>query len=385
MHRVPLCASHPGARHAGSTWDLPGDDPIEAVNENAGGIPDGQATLPKVLVGDDHGDEGSLRWLMGSSGLVQDVIEQIREVADSNLRILIQGETGTGKELVARAIHQMSSRRDKPFVALDCGATPETLIEAELFGYEKGAFSGAHRRKNGYFHLAERGSLFFDEIANLPSTIQAKLIRVLQEHRVQRLGGRRAAAVDVRILAAYSAPLVDDIRVGRFRQDLYYRLREFVIILPPLRERPEDIPHLAERFLIETSVELRRPARGISDEAFELLRRYSWPGNVRELRNVIRQAVVLSSDLIQPTHLAGLFPERSRTPATSPDPTPPDGLSLKQIAETAAAEAESRAIRRTLQATRGKKSEAARLLKVDYKTLHLKMKRYRIYARDFMV
>ncbi|OLB99658.1 MAG: hypothetical protein AUH30_04550 [Candidatus Rokubacteria bacterium 13_1_40CM_68_15] len=355
------------------------------MNENAGGIPDGQATLPKVLVGDDHGDEGSLRWLMGSSGLVQDVIEQIREVADSNLRILIQGETGTGKELVARAIHQMSSRRDKPFVALDCGATPETLIEAELFGYEKGAFSGAHRRKNGYFHLAERGSLFFDEIANLPSTIQAKLIRVLQEHRVQRLGGRRAAAVDVRILAAYSAPLVDDIRVGRFRQDLYYRLREFVIILPPLRERPEDIPHLAERFLIETSVELRRPARGISDEAFELLRRYSWPGNVRELRNVIRQAVVLSSDLIQPTHLAGLFPERSRTPATSPDPTPPDGLSLKQIAETAAAEAESRAIRRTLQATRGKKSEAARLLKVDYKTLHLKMKRYRIYARDFMV
>ena len=202
---------------------------------------------------------------------------------------------------------------------------------------------------------------------------------------MQRLGGRRAAAVDVRILAAYSAPLVDDIRVGRFRQDLYYRLREFVIILPPLRERPEDIPHLAERFLIETSVELRRPARGISDEAFELLRRYSWPGNVRELRNVIRQAVVLSSDLIQPTHLAGLFPERSRTPATSPDPTPPDGLSLKQIAETAAAEAESRAIRRTLQATRGKKSEAARLLKVDYKTLHLKMKRYRIYARDFMV
>ena len=256
-------------------------------------------------------------------------------------------------------------------------------MEAELFGYEKGVFTGAVRRKNGYFQLAQGGTLFLDEIAMLRHTTQAKLLRVLDDRRVQRLGGRRAADLDVRILAACSTSFVDDIRAGHFRQDLYYRLAELVIILPPLRDRPEDIPHLAERFLIEARDELRRPVLGISDEALELLGRYSWPGNVRELRNVIRRAVLVSSDIIQPAHLSGLFTESSPMPAMSPDSTAPVGVPLKHIAETAAAEAECRAIRQALRATGGKKSEAARLLNVDYKTLHVKMKRYRIYARDF--
>ena len=333
--------------------------------------------------GNQLGEEGSLRWLMGPGRRVQGVIEQIREVADSPFRILIQGETGTGKELVARTIHHMSSRRDKPFVALDCGAAPGALMEAELFGYEKGVFTGAVRRKNGYFQLAQGGTLFLDEITILRHTTQTKLLRVLDDRRVLRLGGRQAADLDVRILATCSTPFVDDIRAGRFRQDLYYRLAELVIILPPLRERPQDIPHLAERFLIEARGELRRPVLGISDEALELLGRYSWPGNVRELRNVIRRAVLASSDVIQPAHLSGLFTESSPMPAMPPDSTAPIGVPLKHIAETAAAEAECRAIRQALRASHGNKSEAARILNVDYKTLHVKMKRYRISTRDF--
>jgi DNA-binding NtrC family response regulator len=329
-------------------------------------------------------ERGALLWLIGPSPEIQRVIQQVGQVAESSLTILIQGETGTGKELVARAIHQLSARREKPFVALDCGAIPDTLIESELFGYERGAFTGADRRREGHFELAEGGSLFLDEIVNLPLTTQSKLLRVLQERQVQILGGRRAVPVDVRIIAASNVPLEREMRAGRFRQDLYYRLNEFVIRVPPLRERRDDIVDLAKRFLADASMELRRPVRGISDEAAQILLSYSWPGNVRELRNVIRRAVLLSSDEISPEHLMALPVEGAVAPSTGAGGPVPAGLSLKQFADTAAAEAERQAIRRTLQATRGNKSEAARILRTDYKTLHLKMKRYGIHAREFL-
>jgi len=324
------------------------------------------------------GQRDALRWLMGRGQQIQHVIQQIRRVADSNFTILVQGETGTGKELVARSIHQLSARHDKPFVALDCGAIPETLIESELFGYEKGAFTGADRRKEGHFQLAEGGTLFLDEIVNLPLSTQAKLLRAVEERHVQVLGATRAVPVDVRIIAAANVPLDGEIRAGRFRQDLYYRLNEFVILVPSLRERREDIVYLAKRFLAEASMELQRPTREISEEAVEVLLRYQWPGNVRELRNVIRRAVLLSSDLVEPAHLVALLVNSSERhpPEASADSAaqPP----LKDIARMAAAAAERRAIRQALRATRGNKSEAARILGTDYKTLHLRMRRYGI-------
>ena len=322
-----------------------------------------------------------LRWLMGPSRQMGKVVEQIKQVADSPLTILVEGETGTGKELVARAIHHLSARRKKPFVAVDCGAIPDTLIESELFGYERGAFTGAHQRKDGQFSLAEGGSLFLDEIVNLPLPTQSKLLRALQERQVQPLGGKQPVRVDARIIAASNVHLGQEVRSGRFRQDVYYRLNEFVITLPPLRER-DDILHLANDFLAEASIEFGRPCREISDAAAQCLPRYSWPGNVRELRNVIRRAILVASDVIEPEHLSFLPGDASVAAALPPEPVPV-GASLKEIADAAAADAEQQAIRRVLQDTKGNKSEAARLLRTDYKTLHLKMKQYGISGMSF--
>jgi len=318
---------------------------------------------------------------------MEKIVEQIKQVADSPLTVLVEGETGTGKELVARAIHQLSARREKPFIAVDCGAMPDTLIESELFGYEKGAFTGAHQRKEGQFQLAGGGTLFLDEIVNLPLTTQSKLLRALQERQVQPLGSKRPVRVDVRIIAASNVPLDREVRAGRFRQDVYYRVNEFGITLPPLRERGDDILHLANEFLPEAGMELGRPCRKISEAAAQVLLRYPWPGNVRELRNVIRRAILLASDVIEPEHLSVLPGEPSPATALRAEPAPgaasAGDFSLKGIAEAAASDAERRAIRRVLQATRGNKSEAARQLRTDYKTLHLKMKHYDIDAGKF--
>lgn len=325
---------------------------------------------------------GSLRELMGQSREIQKVIQQLTQVAGSPFTVIIQGETGTGKELVARAIHQQSARREKPFIALDCGAIPETLIESELFGYEKGAFTGADRKKEGHFQLAEGGSLFLDEISNLPLPTQSKLLRVLQERQVRPLGGKRAVPIDVRIIAASNVSLETEMRGGRFRPDLYYRLNEFSINLPPLRERQEDILYLAKRFLEEACMELRRACHGISEEAAQLLLRHSWQGNARELRNAIRQAVLLSPNVIRPDHLVTLAAGGLVAPLDE-EPSPGlAGLSLREAREKAAAQAERQVILRALQAARGNKSKAARLLRTDYKTLYLKMKRYGISTRD---
>src|SRR3990170_4240738 len=301
--------------------------------------------------------ESPLRFLMGPNGQMEKIVEQIRQVADSPLTVLVEGETGTGKELVARAIHQLSARREKPFVAVDCGAIPDTLIESELFGYEKGAFTGAHQRKEGQFQLADGGSLFLDEIVNLPLPTQSKLLRALQERQVQPLGSKRPVLVNVRIIAAANVPLEREVQAGRFRQDVYYRLNEFEITLPPLRER-DDILHLANEFLPEAGLELGRPCRKISEAAAQVLLRYPWPGNVRELRNVIRRAILLASDVIEPEHLAVLPVEDVSWAAPLRAEQMSNGLSLKTIAVAAAAEAEQEAIRRTLQDTKGNKSEA---------------------------
>jgi DNA-binding NtrC family response regulator len=320
----------------------------------------------------------ALAKLSGLGGEMQGVLRRIKQVSGSPLTVLIQGETGTGKEIAARAIHQGSPRRNRPFLAIDCGALPENLIESELFGFERGAFTGADRRKEGIFELASGGTLLLDEVANLPPAIQGKLLRVLQERQVAPVGGRGPVPFDVRLIAACNVDLDEEMRSGRFRQDLFYRLDEFRIALPPLRARRDDILVLARRFLDEASVEMKRHVHGFTLEAEACLLQHPWPGNVRELRNVVRRAVLLSQDLIGPDQLESLF--------RGVEPVEPASLtavaSLKAARERGAAEAEQQAICRALAEARGNKSEAARLLKTDFKTLHLKMKRHGITLTD---
>jgi DNA-binding NtrC family response regulator len=330
-----------------------------------------------------QGQGGSLAERMGGSPAIGQVIQLVSQVAESNFTVLVQGETGTGKELVARAIHQQSARRQTPFVAVDCGAIPETLVESELFGHERGAFTGAQAKREGHFQLAKGGTLFLDEIGNVPLATQAKLLRALEQREVHPLGSARPVPVDVRIIAATNSELEDGVKAGRFRADLYYRLSEFTITLPPLRSRREDIIHLAQRFLDEVSMELRRPVRGIADEAMQALLRHDWPGNVRELRNVIRKAALLAVDVVTAEHVPALSstaPPPSARPAAG---AVGEDLSLREVAELAAVQAEREVIRHALEATKGNKSQAARLLRTDYTTLHAKMKRYGILARDF--
>jgi two-component system nitrogen regulation response regulator GlnG len=332
--------------------------------------------------------ENPLTWMEGSSGRMANVVQQIKQVANSPLTVLIEGETGTGKELAARAIHHISARREQPFVAVDCGAIPETLIESELFGYEKGAFTGALQRKEGLFQLARGGTLFLDEIVNIPLPVQSKLLRALQQREVQPLGSKQVVPVAVRLIAASNVPLGEEVRMGRFRADVYYRLNEFVITLPPLRER-DNILALANSLLVEAATTMDRPCNKISEAAAQVLLRYHWPGNVRELRNVIRRACLLASEVIEPEHLSILAVEPCAVVSGNHKPAPASTgarvASLKELAEEAVVDAEGQAIRLALQATRGNKSEAARLLKVDYKTLHLKMKRFGIQSGAFRV
>jgi two-component system nitrogen regulation response regulator GlnG len=329
-----------------------------------------------------QGQGSSLAERMGGSSAIEQVIQQVSKVAESNFTVLVQGETGTGKELVARAIHQQSPRGQAPFVAVDCGAIPETLVESELFGHERGAFTGAQAKREGHFQLAKGGTLFLDEIGNVPLAAQAKLLRALEQREIHPLGSARAVAVDARIIAATNTELEEGVKAGRFRADLYYRLSEFTITLPPLRSRREDITHLAQRFLDEVSMELRRPVRRVSDEAMQALLRHDWPGNVRELKNVIRKAALLATDVVTVEHVPALSASAPIPSRAAAEPGGED-LSLREVAELAAVQAEREVIRHVLGATKGNKSQAARLLRTDYTTLHAKMKRYGISARDF--
>jgi two-component system nitrogen regulation response regulator GlnG len=323
---------------------------------------------------------GALEEMMGSSEAVRRLVSHVDRVAGSNFSVVILGETGSGKELVARAIHQASLRAGGPFIAVDCGAIPETLLESELFGHEKGAFTGAQAQRGGLFEAARRGTLLLDEISNLPLSSQVKLLRALQEKRVCRLGSTRAVEVDVRVLAASNHDLPTLARSGSFRQDLFFRLNEFTILIPPLRERKEDIVYLAKRFLDLTNAELNKQVRGFSEAALHTLLAYAWPGNVRQLRSTIRRAVLLADEWIVEEHLDIL--KRDAVEGTAPEARaeglPWAGLPLKQIVRQSTVNLEREVLLQALRHTRGNKAEQARLLHIDYKTIHSKVKEYGI-------
>lgn len=322
---------------------------------------------------------GSVREILGPSGVVSSLIGDINRVAQSNFSVVIQGETGSGKELVASAIHQASSRARGPFVPVDCGAIPETLIESELFGHERGAFTGAHAQEPGKLEAARGGTVFLDEIANMPLGSQAKLLRALQERVIFRVGGTRPISVDVRVLAASNQDLHDLAESGNFRRDLFFRLNEFTIRVPPLRERREDLLFLAKRFLDITNVELKKTVRGLSEPAVETLLAYDWPGNVRQLRSTIRRAVLLADDLITAEHL-DILPavvRGSPVPVDAPQPALA-GLPLRELVRRSTMKVERDVIAQTLRCTGGNKARAARLLQIDYKTMHSKVKEYGI-------
>jgi DNA-binding NtrC family response regulator len=326
-------------------------------------------------------EAGTLAAQMGGSAAVKQLVEQVSIVAASNFTVLVLGETGTGKELVAQAIHRQSERRRQPLIALDCGAIPESLLESELFGHEKGAFTGAERRQAGRFQLAQGGTCFLDEIGNLPLSPQAKLLRALESKQVQPVGAGRATSIDIRFIAATNDDLLARTHDGRFRADLYFRLAQYTIDVPPLRQRPDDIPYLAQRFLEEAGVELRRPVQQLLPGALELLQSHDWPGNVRELRNVVRQAVLRTTELvIRPADLRAAWSDARATTAAARRSV---ATSLKGVAEEAARAAERQAICDALRAAAGNQSRAAKALQTDYKTLHVKLKRLGIRARDF--
>lgn len=331
------------------------------------------------------GQGPALGRLVGQSAALRQMVAQVKKVAASNLTVLIQGETGTGKELAARALHEEGPRRGKPFVAIDCGALAENLLESELFGHEKGAFTGADRRKDGQMVLAQGGTLFLDEVGNLPMGLQSKLLRVLQERQVRPVGAERSVPIDVRFVAATNVPLEQQAQEGKFRQDLYYRLAEFTIQLTPLRERMEDLEPLATRFMEEAALEFRKKISPLGSAALERLGSHPWPGNIRELRNVVRQAVLLATGTeVGPEILRTLLGKGtgSRGNLGSVEVPLLPGRSLKQIADQAVQEAEKQAIQSVLRSTGGNKSQAAKLLKTDYKTLFLKIKKYKLQGKD---
>jgi DNA-binding NtrC family response regulator len=317
----------------------------------------------------------SLRQSMGPSEEIDRIISDVKKVAESDFTVVIQGETGSGKELVSRAIHNASCRSGGPFVAIDCGAIPETLLESELFGHEKGSFTGALFQKPGKFEMAKGGTLLLDEISNLPLNSQVVLLRVLQEKKAFRVGGHKPYNVDIRLLAASNQPIETAVESGLFRQDLFYRLNEFSIRIPPLRERPSDIPYLANRFLKITNFELEKNVKGFSKSAIDILLAYKWPGNVRQLRSTVRRAVLLADDIITDKHLdidRASVSERSSSPKMTK--ILQKDFSYKDILHQETAALEREIISKALEHTGGNKAKAARLLRIDYKTIHTKVK-----------
>jgi two-component system nitrogen regulation response regulator GlnG len=328
----------------------------------------------------------SPRETFGPSAAIGRVISDIERVAKSNLSVLILGETGSGKEVVAWAIHQASGRARHSFGPVDCGAIPEMLFESELFGHERGAFTGADQQTVGKIEATHLGTLFLDEISNMPLTAQAKLLRVVQEKTLYRLGGTKPIHVDARMLSACSQDLQALCERGSFRPDLYFRLNEYTISIPPLRERRADIPYLAKRFMDIADVELSKSIQGFSPAAIDAMLAYQWPGNVRQLRSVVRRAVLLADDIVTEEHL-GLM-TRARELPTEDKPAAPvfssspgwaqDDFSLRGVVQDNKVHVERTAIAHALRRTGGNKAKAARLLQVDYKTLHSKVKEYGI-------
>lgn len=334
---------------------------------------------------------------MGFGNEIEKLNTLVARIAPTNFTVVIYGETGSGKEVVARNIHDRSPRKGKPFIVVDCGSIPEGLIESELFGCEKGAFTGADQKRAGQFEMASGGTLFFDEIGNLAAAVQGKLLRVIQERKLRRLGSNKEMEVDVRLIVAGNERLEHLVQSGCFRMDLYQRLTEFCIEVPPLRKRKNDIVFLCKRFLDITNKELDKHVRGISNEALEMLLSYEWPGNVRELRNVIRRAVLLAADTIGTEHISFHTPKSNRssrhvqerktdmlqqkpylTSSTAPKIDFEKDFSFHDIVSGHIADVEKALLTEALKHTGGNKNQASRLLKIDYKTIQNKIKKYRI-------
>lgn len=309
----------------------------------------------------------SLSTLFGKSKAMRAIIEQVRQVAPSDFSVILQGETGTGKSFIARTIHNFSKRPDGPFITVDIGAIPENLMESELFGYEKGAFTGAEKKKKGFFEIANNGTILIDELQNASPYVQSKLLRIAEEKRLYPLGSTNSVEIDIRIISASNADIIQAVKDKKIREDLFFRLGEFIINLPPLRERPEDIPFLALRFFREATEELNKNMKEISDETMEALLRYSWPGNVRELKNVIRRAVLLAQeDVLMQSHISfNLSSNSVRKESIS-------SLLLQDVTM----DAEKRAIRHALDLTAGNRTKAAHILNVSHRSLLRKMKEY---------
>jgi two-component system nitrogen regulation response regulator GlnG len=320
---------------------------------------------------------------MGPSDKVARLAADVHRVAKSEFSVVIIGETGSGKELVARAIHGDSERREAPFIAIDCGAIPEPLLESELFGHEKGSFTGAERQKPGKFELAHGGTLFMDELANLPLGSQAKFLRVLQDRLLYRVGGTKPVDVDIRLIVATNSDLQGLVASGAFRSDLYWRLSEFTILLPPLRERTEDIPYLAKRVLDAANIELNKTISGFTEGAVDAMMSYGWPGNVREMRSVIRRAALIAREVITERDLGIVAPAQvheiralTKVPGASWE-----GASLAEIVLQSVFAVEKAVLTEVLNVTGGNKAKAARLLKIDYKTIHTKVKKFGIQIK----
>ena len=317
----------------------------------------------------EHGTFGPI---VGNSPEMRKIYQVMEQAAPTNASVLITGESGTGKELVAQAIHRLSPRATFPFVAINCAAIPETLLESEIFGHEKGAFTGAMERRAGCFELADRGTLFLDEIGEMTPQTQVKLLRVLQERSFRRLGGRAEQSVDVRVIAATNIDPADAVAKGKLREDLYYRLNVFAFRLPPLRERMDDLPLLVQAFVGEFNERNNKKIVGVDHEAMRLLERHLWPGNVRELRNVLERAVILAP---------GPFIEAGHLPPSLSGHTAPARVDQPQVAlapGTTVEDAERQLILMTLEHTRQNKTRAAEILGISLKTLHNKLNRLKL-------
>ena len=310
--------------------------------------------------------ESKLGELIGSSAPMREVLDMIRLVADSSATVLIQGESGTGKELVAKTIHRTSYRRDRPFVVVDCGSLPETLLESELFGHMKGSFTGAHASKRGLFEEADGGTIFLDEIADTTATFQAKLLRVLQEGEIKRVGGNQPIKIDVRVISATNKDLVDHVKTKAFRQDLYYRLAVLPLSLPPLRDRQADIPLLVQHFVAASCKRHRQPLRTISPDVMQALTETSWPGNVRELQHYIERAVVTTTG--PELSCADLVAAGSKSAEHD----------LRSVSRGAVKQAERARILQALQHANGNRAKTAKLLKISRASLYNKIRDYQI-------
>lgn len=331
--------------------------------------------VENILLKEELANSYGLTEIIGKSERIKEATSLVQKVSPSDTTVLLLGESGTGKELFARAIHFLSPHKDGSFVAINCAAIPRELLENELFGSEKGAFTSSHARKMGKFEIAEGGTIFLDEIGDMEVSLQAKLLRVLQEKKFERLGGTKTTDVNVRVIAASNMDLKDAIKKRLFREDLFYRLSVFPITVPPLRDRREDVQALADHFINKFCKEMNKKLKRLSKDSLALMEKYHWPGNVRELENTIERAIILcEGKTITPDQMAIRLPSSAEIRLR-------EGAGLKEVAAYAQAEAEKSLIKRVLIQTGGNKKKSAEILKIDYTTLFEKLKKHGIQTK----